>query len=214
MTSSKETELILPISYIGCMLLFTLMRKLKLEKYLKGHQISIAIGVGITCVLSFAHYLDFITYYSVSPLTLFLQSLCFVFSLYQRSEFDLKETLWFIVGVGLQAGLCYFNEEECDRYAKLVLGIFSALHFFTGISNYRANSGKTRLGALWISFSVFGLYATFMCEDTVKQDLTLSYALVGITNLLIVKINHPILGDKLPEATSGSMDPEATNWRM
>ena len=202
------TEYLLPSSYVLCMIGFTMMRKIGLAKYLKPHQVSIAIAVGITVVTAILSYLQLLGERrlgdgSLDALLLFLQLAIFLFALKARDEIETNEMLLSQTAAAFICGLSAFNAEECDRYAVFVILCFSAVSLFVGFQTYREGS-KARFGAFMFLIGIFGAIAASICES---QPFTLLYAIVGLCALLLVKIAHPILGDKLEASL------EEVGWR-
>jgi len=206
--------LLLPVVYAGTMVAFTAMRKVKLERYLKGHSNIIALGVGLTIVLPLLVHVDKVKIAEgkLYALVLFLQGAIFSLAMMQRNEFSGQDFAWVVGSLGLNCALAAFNAAECDRYASLVMFLVSMLNLLIGIGNLRGTDDKKkRIGAMLTVTSVWGVLAVYFCESS--AEMSVLYTVTGLLALLVAKINHPVLGDSLsPETTT--VDPENSAWKM
>ena len=204
--------LLLPIAYIGAMVSFTGMRKVGLAKYLKPHQVTIAGAVGVTVTAYIASYMDMVDMNQERlRATVFLvQNIFFCLALNQRNEMPRGAMILNIIISALMSALCAFNATECDRYANLVLIILGLLMTGSALAIRSADDARKRENVLHGIWAIFCLIAATMCET--NSVLPLLYAVVGVATLLVAKIHHPLLGDKMVDAAAN--DPESSSWRM
>ena len=204
--------LTLPVLYAGCMVAFTGMRKAGLAKYLKPHQVTIAGAVGVTIVAYGAAYLGMLDMMAerVRALVFLVHNVFFCVALNQRNEMPRGAMILNILISSLISALCAFNAAECDRYANLILIILSLLLLGSALAIRSADDARKRENVLHGIWAIFSASATMFCET---QTMGTLYVFAGTAALLVTKINHPLLGDKLIE-DAGQNDPEASSWRM
>jgi hypothetical protein len=208
-----SSMLYLPVAYMATMVAFTGMRKAGLQRFLKPHQVTIAGAVGVTVALYGASYLGMVPMHQerVRAVALLAQSVFFTVALNQRNELPRGALLLSLFFASVMCSLAAFNALECDRYANLVLFIESLLLLGSFLAIRSAEGPRKHENVLHGVWAVFCFGAMMFCESETMNYL---YLIAGMGALLVSKISHPLMGDKLSEGGSAENDPETTSWRM
>jgi hypothetical protein len=189
-SSSSSSAWALPISYIACMIGFTVLRKLGGGKLLKPHQRSIAIGVALTVMLTSASILGYLDegfeasgHVNHALFVLLPQAACYFAALALRKETDVAIAGWSFMGVVAMVAAQTFM---CG-YLSLLVGISGAT---IGVML------KGRVGHLVMSYGVLSLIVTAFCllSDTDEAKSATSpwvFVIVEVETLLIVKLTNP-----------------------
>lgn len=186
---------VLPLGYAGSMAGFTLMRKLNLQQYLKPHQVTIAVAAALTMLAFLFAELELISARpgdgKFDPLVLCLQNFFLLAALFVRKETSAGETAPMFAGIAFMCLLASFSATECERYSNFTLGVLGLLLFGMACTKFGNGDTKDRKFWLYLVWSAFALSTAFFCGPAL-----LVYAFAGLGSMYVVKLAHPVLGDK------------------
>lgn len=180
------------------MVAFTLMRKAGQARYLKGHQRSIALGVGITVALPSMANLGLLEpgfeagiSFKHAAFVLVPQAACFIASLVVRKENEAVVGGWTLVWMMAMAAA----QTLMCGYLSLAAGLVGVV---VGVML------RGRMGNLVLVWSLLCLAVTGSClsGDETGETVAWAFVLAELATLLIVKIAHPLLDGDAPSPSS------------
>lgn len=102
----------------------------------------------------------------------------------------------------------------CDHYVLFVLGALGAAISGLGLLSFR--NQHEIFGALLMAWGFMGLFSAVTCEIGGGNPHLLSRVVFETVALLIVKIAHPVFGDKMESVTGDVEIPAAASvgWKL